>query len=74
MPAKDKNPTVKGRPRAPAGKKQMLVIMDAELVRQVKIAAAEDERKVSHVVEDAVRDWLAKRSSKRQNERHADQR
>lgn len=60
MPAKRKD-TVSGRPRAPAGKKQMLIILDAEVIRQIKIAAAEDERKVSHVVEEAAREWLAKR-------------
>jgi len=64
MPAKTKSTAASGRSRAPAGKKQVLVIMDAELARQIKIAAAEDERKMSHLVEDAVRDWLDRRKGK----------
>ncbi len=65
MPAKAKNTTVSERARAPAGKKQVLVIMDAEIIRQVKIAAAEDERKMSHAVEEAVREWLDRRKRNR---------
>jgi hypothetical protein len=49
------------RPRAPKGKKQMLIIMDSDLIKQVKHAALEDDRRMSHAVEDAVREWLARR-------------
>lgn len=65
MPRPEKKGETTGRARAPAGKKQTLVIMDAEVVRQIKVAAAEDERRMSHIVEEAVKDWLAKRKSKK---------
>ena len=38
MPADDKRGP-KGRPRAPKGKKQMLVIMDQDVIKNVKMAA-----------------------------------
>jgi hypothetical protein len=60
MPAHDKNAAPKKRPRAPAGKKQVLILMDAEVIKRVKIAAIEDGKKMSHVVEEASREWLAR--------------
>lgn len=59
--ASPKNTSSPNRPRAPAGKKQMLVIMDESVVKSVKLAAVEDDIKMSHAVEAAVRDWLDKR-------------
>jgi len=55
----------RGRPRGPAGKKQMLVIMDEGLIKAVKMAALEDSVPMSHIVEGLVRDWLAKRKGKK---------
>jgi hypothetical protein len=63
MPAKAKK-RVSG-PRAPAGKKQMLSILSVELIEALKIAAIEDGTKGSHIVEEAVRDWLVKRKASR---------
>lgn len=65
MPTKDKKGAAEGRPRAPAGKKQMLVIMDQDLIKQVKMAALEDDLKMSHAVEEAVEEWLARRKSRK---------
>lgn len=65
MPRVKRKDETATRARAPAGKKQTLVIMDADVVRQVKVAAAEDERKMSHIVEEAVKDWLARRKSQK---------
>jgi hypothetical protein len=48
-------------PRTPPGKKQMLVIMDEDLIKDLKVAMAEDDTAASHIVEELVRDWLAKR-------------
>jgi hypothetical protein len=42
----------------------MLSILDKEVIRDVKVAAAQDERKVSQVVEEALRAWLAQRGRK----------
>jgi hypothetical protein len=53
------------RPRAPVGKKQVLVIMDESVVKSVKVAAVEDDIRMSHAVEAAVRDWLKKRERER---------
>jgi hypothetical protein len=56
----------KGRsgPRAPAGKKPLMVIIDEDLIKAAKIAAIEDGTKVSGTVEGLLRDWLAKRKAR----------
>lgn len=43
----------------------MLSILDKEVIRDVKIAAAEDGRKISHVTEEAIREWLERRQNAR---------
>jgi hypothetical protein len=58
--AKKKRPTRSG-PRTPPGKKQMLVIMDEKLIKELKLAMTEDDTAASHIVEELVRDWLAAR-------------
>jgi hypothetical protein len=59
--AKPKKPPTRSGPRTPPGKKQMLVIMDAGLIKDLKVAMAEDDTAASHIVEELVREWLAKR-------------
>jgi hypothetical protein len=44
---------------------RMLSILSVVLIEALKIAAIEDGTKGSHIVEEAVRDWLAKRKSRR---------
>jgi hypothetical protein len=61
MPSKQKKGRAKTRARAPEGKRQVLIIMNKEVVKLVKVAAVEDDIKMSHAVEEAVRDWLDKR-------------
>ncbi|WP_375312820.1 hypothetical protein WHZ77_05945 [Bradyrhizobium sp. A5] len=63
--ASPKNTGSPSRPRAPVGKRQVLVIMDEAVVKSVKVAAVEDDIKISHAVEAAVRDWLKKRERER---------
>jgi hypothetical protein len=65
MPAKAKKKASSGGARLPAGKKQMLVIMDQDIIRDIKVAAAEDEIKLSHAVEEAVREWLENRRGRK---------
>ena len=65
MAANDEKNASTGRARAPKGKKQMLVIMDEDLIKDVKMAALQDDLKMSHAVEEAVRDWLAKRKTRK---------
>ncbi|WP_291578026.1 hypothetical protein [Bradyrhizobium sp.] len=43
----------------------MLIIMDQDVIKSVKVAAVEDDIKMSHAVEKAVRDWLSKRKRER---------
>jgi hypothetical protein len=64
MPSKPKK-TSRSGPRLPQGTKQMLVLMDATVIKAVKIAALEDDMKMSGAVEIAVKEWLAKRAAER---------
>lgn len=64
MSGPSKKASSSGRARAPVGKKQVLVIMDAEVIKQTKLAAVEDDKKMSHVIEEAVREWLAQRKAR----------
>jgi hypothetical protein len=61
MLSKPKKKRAKTRARAPEGKRQVLIIMNKDVVKLVKVAAVEDDIKMSHAVEQAVRDWLNKR-------------
>jgi hypothetical protein len=65
MPADEKKQPAKGGPRAPKGKKQMLVLLDQEVIKSVKMAALEDEMPMSHAVEEAIREWLGKRKGRK---------
>jgi hypothetical protein len=64
MQSKPKKRRAKTRARAPEGKRQVLIIMNNDVVKLVKVAAVEDDVKLSHAVEEAVRDWLDKRKRK----------
>lgn len=64
MPTLGKPSQRAGRARAPVGKKQALLIIDADLIKQIKLAAVEDEKKMSHIFEQAAREWLAKRKTR----------
>jgi hypothetical protein len=44
------------------GRRQLLVYLDAELIKKLKKAAIDDDRNVYEIVEDSARDWLAGRS------------
>jgi hypothetical protein len=65
MSSQPKKRPVKTRARAPEGKRQVLIIMDHDVIKSVKVAAVEDDMKMSHAVEMAVRDWLSKRKRER---------
>lgn len=64
MSVEDRKVPAKGRPRAPKGKKQMLVILDQDVIKSVKMAALEDEVPMSHAVEEAIKEWLGKRKGR----------
>jgi len=65
MSADERKLPAKGRPRAPKGKKQMLVILDQDVIKSVKMAALEDDKPMSHVVEEAIKEWLGKRKGRK---------
>jgi hypothetical protein len=59
MPAGEKKRQTAWRAHAPAGKTRALLIIDADVIRQGKLAA-EDEKKMSHSFDQAARKWLVK--------------
>jgi hypothetical protein len=50
-------------PRAPPGKKPLLVIIDEQVIEDTKVAAIRDKRKVSGIVEELLQGWLAARKA-----------
>ncbi len=63
MPAKANKTAPTARSRVPEGKAQMLSILDKEVIKDIKIAAAEDRKRMSHIVEEALRAWLERRAA-----------
>lgn len=62
--AEQKKPLRKGRKPAPGDKRrQFLATMDPETIKNLKLAAIEDETTASEILEKAVVDWLAKRKN-----------
>jgi len=57
--------TAKSRsgPRAPAGKKPLVVILDEKLIEDAKVAAIRGKTKLSAVVERLLREWVDGRPS-----------
>ena len=52
------------RPRAD-GRKSLLVYVDENLIKELKKAAVDVDRNVYEIVEEASKDWLARRSKKK---------
>ncbi|QGM48237.1 hypothetical protein [Methylocystis heyeri] len=48
------------------GRRSHPVCLDAQLIKNLKKAAPDDERNAYEIVEEATRAWLAKRARKRQ--------
>lgn len=46
-------------PRAPAGKAALQVLIDEQTIEDAKVKAIRDKTKVSRVVEELLRGWLA---------------
>jgi hypothetical protein len=49
------------------GRKPFLSYLDADLIKELKKAALDDDRNAYEIVEEAVRDWLARRGKKRRS-------
>lgn len=46
------------------GRRTLLVYMDAALIKELKKAALDDDTNSYEIVEEATREWLARRSKK----------
>jgi hypothetical protein len=64
--AEQTKPLRKGRKPAPGGdkKRQFLATMDPDLIKFIKLAAIEDEKSASEILEEAARQWLERRQLK----------
>jgi len=62
-------PKPESDPKAPRsrtdGRKGLLVYMDAGLIKDVKKAGLDDDRNAYEIIEEATREWLARRAKKR---------
>jgi hypothetical protein len=64
-PKQESKPAVRSRAD---GRKPFLAYLDADLIKNLKKAALDDERNAYEIVEEAVSDWLAWRGKKRRGE------
>ncbi|QND71950.1 hypothetical protein [Tardiphaga robiniae] len=63
--AENKKALPKGRRPAPApGKRYFLATMDEVLIKDLKVAAIEEDKSASECLEKATREWLARRQPK----------
>jgi hypothetical protein len=60
----DSNPSVRSRDD---GRKSLLVYLNADLIKELKKAALDDEVNAYEIVEEATRQWLARREKKRRS-------
>lgn len=62
--SEEKKPVRKGRKPAEGDKRQILLTMDPEVIKRIKLAAIEDDSSASVAMEEAAREWLERRASK----------
>jgi hypothetical protein len=63
--AEKKKPLPKGRRPAPgAGKRYFLATMDEKLIKNLKLAAIEEDKSASQCLEEATQHWLERREPK----------
>lgn len=60
-----KKPLRKGRKPADGDKRQFLLTLDAEVIKNIKLAAIEDETSASEAMEEAAKQWLERRKGHR---------
>jgi hypothetical protein len=61
----EKKATLKGRKPTEGDKRQLLLSMDAEVIKNIKLAAVEDDTTASATMENAAKQWLERRKSAR---------
>lgn len=49
------------------GRRSLLVYLNAELIKELKRAALDDDRNTYEIVEEAARNWLGRRDKKRRS-------
>lgn len=59
------NPEFKPNRSRGDGRKSFLAYLDADLIKELKKAALDDERNAYEIVEEAIVNWLARRGKKR---------
>jgi hypothetical protein len=62
--SEEKKPNRKGRKPAEGDKHQILLTMDPEVIKLIKLASIEDDSSASATMEEAAREWLERRKSK----------
>ncbi len=60
-----KKPLRKGRKPAEGDKRQFLLTMDPEVIKNIKLAAIEDDTSASETMEEAAKQWLERRKGSR---------
>lgn len=61
---KAERPIWKGRKPAEGDERQFLATMDPDVIKPIKLAAVEDEKSASEILEQATQQWLERRLSK----------
>jgi hypothetical protein len=62
--SKEPNSKASTRPRAD-GRRSLLVYLDADLIKELKKNALDEDRNTYEIVEDAVREWLRRHAELR---------
>lgn len=62
--SKEPNSKASARPRAD-GRRSLLVYLDADLIKELKKTALDEDRNTYEIVEDAVREWLRRHAELR---------
>jgi hypothetical protein len=65
MPHAEERRQAPRRARVPLCNKQALLIDDFGMIKQVKLAAVEDDTKMSRICEEAACDWIATRGARK---------
>ena len=60
----DSKPRVTASRRREDGRKQLLVYLPPDLIKDLKKAGLDDDRNAYEIVEEAAREWLVRRSRK----------
>jgi hypothetical protein len=57
----EKKATLKGRKPAEGDKRQFLLSIEAEVIKEIKVTALQDDTTASAIMEEAAKQWLERR-------------